>query len=77
MRYRTVARPALLYSMETIPLTKVRELELQLAELKMLRFPLGVTRRAMIRNEYIRGTTPIRWFADNARKAMLKWFGHA
>ncbi|XP_063854033.1 uncharacterized protein LOC135096458 [Scylla paramamosain] len=40
----TVVRPAMLYGMETVPLTKKQEAELELAELKMLRFALGVTR---------------------------------
>lgn len=48
------------------------EAELEVAERKILRFFLGVTR---IRNEYIRGTAPVRGFGDDVREARLRWFG--
>ena len=54
--YKTVVRPAMLYGLETVAMTKRQEAELEVAELKMLRFSLGVTRMDMIRNEYIGGT---------------------
>ena len=37
-------------------MTNRQEAELEVEELKMLRFSLGVTRMKKIRNEYIRGT---------------------
>ncbi|KAK3565047.1 hypothetical protein QTP86_032472, partial [Hemibagrus guttatus] len=36
--YRTVVRPAMLYGLETVSLRKRQESELEVAELKMLRF---------------------------------------
>ncbi len=33
--YKTVVRPTMLYGMETVPLTKKQEAELEAAELKM------------------------------------------
>ncbi|KAK3559216.1 hypothetical protein QTP86_005468 [Hemibagrus guttatus] len=57
--YRTVVRPAMLYGLETVSLKKRQESELEVAELKMLRFSLGVTRLDRIRNEYIRGTAHV------------------
>ena len=74
--YKTVVRPAMLYGMETVPLTKRQEAELEVTELKMLRFSLGVTRLDRIRNEHIRGTAHVRRFGDKAREARLRWFGH-
>ena len=47
-----------------------------MAELKMLRFSLGVTRMDRIRNEFIRGTAQVGQFRDKMRKARLRWFGH-
>ena len=44
----------MLYGLETVGLTKRQEAEMEVAELKMLRFLLGVTRMDKIRNEYIR-----------------------
>ncbi|KAK3544146.1 hypothetical protein QTP86_002967 [Hemibagrus guttatus] len=74
--YRTVGRPAMLYGLETVSLRKRQESELEVAELKMLRFSLGVTRLDRIRNEYIRGTAHVGRLGDKVREARLRWFGH-
>ncbi|KAI5086740.1 hypothetical protein C0J45_2291, partial [Silurus meridionalis] len=74
--YRTVVRPAMLYGLETVALSKRQEVELEVAELKMLRFSLGVTRMDKIRNEFIRGTAHVGCFGDKVREARLRWFGH-
>ena len=42
--YKVAVRPAMLYGLETVALTKRQEAEMEVAELKMLRFSLGVTR---------------------------------
>ena len=49
--YKTVVRPAMLYGLKTVALRKGQEAEMEIAELKMLRFSLGVTRMDRIRNE--------------------------
>ena len=41
--YKVAVRPAMLYGLETVALTKRQEAEMEVAELKMLRFSLGVT----------------------------------
>ncbi|KAK3562819.1 hypothetical protein QTP86_010400, partial [Hemibagrus guttatus] len=74
--YRSVVRPAMLYGLETVSLRKRQESELEVAELKMLRFSLGVTRLDRIRNEYIRGTAHVGRLGDKVREARLRWFGH-
>ncbi|KAK3574702.1 hypothetical protein QTP86_015150, partial [Hemibagrus guttatus] len=74
--YRTVVRPAMLYGLETVSLRKRQESELEVAELKMLRFSLGVTRLDRIRNVYIRGTAHVGRLGDKVREARLRWFGH-
>ncbi|KAK3540325.1 hypothetical protein QTP70_029588, partial [Hemibagrus guttatus] len=74
--YRTVVRPAMLYGLETVSLKKRQESELEVAELKMLRFSLGVTRLDRIRNEYIRGTAHVGRLGDKVREARLRWFAH-
>ncbi|KAK2897556.1 hypothetical protein Q8A73_013936 [Channa argus] len=74
--FKTVVRPAMLFGLETVALKKRQEAELEVAELKMLRFSLGVTRMDRIRNEYIRGTAHVRCFGDKVREARLRWFGH-
>ena len=42
--YKVPVRPAMLYGLETVAVTKRQEAEMEVAELKMLRFSLGVTR---------------------------------
>ncbi|MCI4385396.1 hypothetical protein PGIGA_G00049960 [Pangasianodon gigas] len=48
--YKTVVRPAMVYGLETVSLRKRQESELEVAELKMLRFSLGVTREQVEEN---------------------------
>ena len=71
--YRVAVRPAMLYGLETVALTKRQEAEMEVAELKMLRFSLGVTRMDKIRNEYIRGTAQVGRFGEKTRDARLMW----
>ena len=56
---KVALRQAMLYGLETVALTKRQEAEMEVAELKVLRFSLGVTRINKIRNEYIRGTAHV------------------
>ena len=55
----------MLYGLETVALTKRQEAEV--AELKMLRFSLGLTRMDKIRNEYIRETVQVGRFGEDMR----------
>ena len=54
--YKSVVRPAMLYGMETVAVTERQMGKMEVAELKMVRWALGVTRKDKIRNEYVRGT---------------------
>ena len=49
---------------------------MEVAELKMLRWALGVTRKDKMRNEYVRGTAKIANLGDKLRNARLRWYGH-
>ncbi|KAF7695690.1 hypothetical protein HF521_007413, partial [Silurus meridionalis] len=49
---------------ETVALSKRQEVELELAELKMLRFSLEVTTMDRIRNEFIKETEHVGGFGD-------------
>ena len=57
--YSSVVRPAMVYGLETVAVTKKQVEEMEVAEMKMLRFAMGVTRKDKIRNEYIRGTVKV------------------
>ena len=67
--YKTVVRPALLYSADTWATTRGQEARLEVNEMRMLRWMCIVTRRAKIRNEHNRGTTRMvqasKKFAEN------------
>ena len=57
--YSSVVKPAMVYELETVAVTKKQVEEMEVAEMKMLRFAMGVTRKDKIRNEYIRGTVKV------------------
>ena len=74
--YKGVVRPAMLYGLETVALTSRQVAELEVAEMKMLRFSLGVTRMDKIKNEYIRGSAHVEQLGQKVREARLRWYGH-
>ena len=56
-----------MFGLETVALTNSQEAELEVAELKMLRFSLGVTRMDTISNKQIRGTALVRFSGNKVR----------
>ena len=67
---KVAVRPAMLYGLETVALTKRQEAGMDVAELNMLRFSLGVTRINI--NEYIRRTAQVGRFGEKTREARLR-----
>ena len=57
--YSSVVRPAMVYGLEMVAVTKKQVKKMEVAEMKMLRFAMGVTRKDKIKNEYIRGTVKV------------------
>ena len=47
-----------------------------MAELKILRYSLGVTLIDNISNGYIRGTAQMERVGEKTREARLRWYGH-
>ncbi|XP_067123187.1 uncharacterized protein [Centruroides vittatus] len=74
--YRVVVRPAMLYAIETVSLRKTHVKRMEVAEMRMLRWMCGVTRRDHIRNECVRGTVKVTNIEAKIQEARLKWFGH-
>ena len=72
--YKSVVRPAMLYRMETLAVTKRQVGKIEVADLKMVRWALGVTRKDKIRNEYVRVTAKITKLGDKFRNARLRWY---
>ena len=69
-------RPAMVYGRETVAVKKKQVEEIKVAEMKMLRFAMGVTRKDKIRNEYIRGTIKVERLGMKMREGRLSWYGH-
>ena len=63
--YKSVVRPAMLYGMETVAVTERQMGKMEVAELKMVRWALGVTRKDKIRNKYMRGTAKLQSWETN------------
>ena len=74
--HKPVVRPALTYGLEAAPLKKIQEQKLDTAEMKMLRWMNGVTRKDKIRNTYIRGSSKVIEASKKVQEARLRWFGH-
>ena len=74
--YSSVVRPAMVYGLETVAVTKKKMEEMKVAKIKMLRFAMGVTRKDKIRNEHIRSTVKIERLGMKMREGRLRWYGH-
>ena len=61
----------MVYEHETVAATKKQVKEMEVAEMKMLRFPMGV-----IRKDYIRGTVKVERLGMKMREGRLRWYGH-
>ena len=66
----------MVYGLETVAVTKKQVEEMEVAEIKMLRFAMGVTRKDKIRNKHIRSTIKVEQLGMKTREARLRWYGH-
>ncbi|XP_047502455.1 uncharacterized protein LOC125047952 [Penaeus chinensis] len=72
-----MVRPAMIYGSETAALTKGQEKKLEIAEMKMMRYEVGVARKDKVRKENIRERLGIRKkLTDKIKESRLRWFGH-
>ena len=67
---------AMVYGLEMVAVTKKLVKEMEVAEMKKLRFAMGVTRKDKIGNKYIRGTVKVEWLGMKMREGRLRWYGH-
>ena len=74
--YSSVVGPAMVYGLETVAVTKKQVKEMEVAEMKMLRFAMEVTRKDKIRNEHIRSTVKLERLGMKMREGRLRWYGH-
>ena len=66
----------MVYELEMVAVTKKQVEEMEVAEMKMLRFAMGVMRKDKIRNEYIRSTVKVERLGMKMREGRLRWYGH-
>ena len=57
--YSSVVRPIMVYGLKTVAVIKKQIEEMEIAEMKILRFSVGVTRKDKIGNECIRSTVKV------------------
>ena len=74
--YSSVVRPAMMYGLETVAVTKKQVEEMEVTEMKTLRFAMGVTRKDKIRNEHIRSTVKVERLGMKMREGKLRWYGY-
>ena len=74
--YSSVVRPAMVYGLETVAVTKKQVEETEVAEMKMLRFAMGMTITDKIRNEQIRSTVKVERLGMKISEGRLRWYGH-
>ena len=74
--YSSVVRPAMMYGLETVAITKKQVEEMEVAEIKMLRFATGVTRKDKKRNEHIKSTVKVERLGMKMREGRMRWYGH-
>ena len=72
--HQTVVRPSMMHGLETVGTTKNQEAELDVAEMKMLRFALGVTRKDRIKNEHVCGTVKVGQISRKVTESRLQWY---
>ena len=66
----------MVYELGTMAVTKKQVEEMEVVEMKALRFAMRVTRKNKIRNEYIRGTVKVERLGMKMREGRLRWYGH-
>ena len=74
--YKTMVRPAMLYGMETVGVTKKHQKQMEVAEMRMLRFSMGITRKDKIRNQEVREKLSVCQLERKLRETRLRWYGH-
>ena len=73
---KMIVQPAMLYGIETVPVTSSRVKKLEVTEMKMCRWACDHTLRDHVRNENIKARLKVESIAERCRKARLRWVGH-
>jgi hypothetical protein len=74
--YRTAIRPVMLYGAECWPTKRRHVQQLSVADMRMLRWICGNTRRDRVRNDDIRERLGVAPVEEKLVQHRLRWFGH-
>ncbi|XP_070042497.1 uncharacterized protein [Nicotiana tomentosiformis] len=74
--YRVMVRPAMLYGAEYWPVKNSHAQKMKVAEMRMLRWMCGCTRRDRIKNEATRNRVGVASVENKMQESRLRWFGH-
>nr|XP_009765599.1 PREDICTED: uncharacterized protein LOC104217141 [Nicotiana sylvestris] len=74
--YRMLVRPTMLDGVECWQIKNSHVQKMKVAEMRMLRWISGYTRRDKIRNEAIRDKVGVASVEDKMQESRLRWFGH-
>ena len=66
----------MVYGLETVVVTKKQIEEMEVAEMKMLRFAMGVTKKDKIKNEHIKSTAKVERLGMKMKEGRLRWYRH-
>ena len=67
---------AIMSGKEAVAVTKAQEKKIQVAEMKMLRWSLGLTRKDRVKNEEIIEGVKLGDIPEKIRDSWLWWLGH-
>ncbi|XP_070005562.1 uncharacterized protein [Nicotiana sylvestris] len=74
--YKVVVRPAMLYGAECWQVKNSHVQNIKVAEMRILRWMCGCTRRDKIKNEAIRDRVGVASVEDKMWESRLRWFRH-
>ena len=74
--HKTIVQPAMLYGMETVPVTSSHVKKLEVTAMKICRWACVHTIRDHVRNDDIREKLKVENITERCRKARLRWFEH-
>jgi len=74
--YCMVIRPALIYGAQGWTIKKAQVQRMMVAEMRMIRWMCGYTRRDKVRNEAIRDKVGVASIEHKLRETRLRWFSH-
>ena len=66
----------MVYGLETVAVTKKQVEKMKVAEMKMLRFAMRLTKKEKMKNEYIRSTVKVERLGMKMREGRLRWYEH-